>query len=173
MYEPWHVCAIFSGAGFLSFSTANLLFVCPLWYVRTIILELVYFFVTNILSISLLSISLYAKAKQFLYRPGQALGLQEVEDPRFLVIRIINLVRLSALHTGRLYSPGNIPGTHFCWSTAVAQWLRCCAKSRKVAGSIPDGDIGIFYWHNPSDRTISLGSTQPLTEMSTRSIFWG
>ena len=21
--------------------------------------------------------------------------------------------------------------------TAVAQWLRCCAKSRKVAGSIP------------------------------------
>ena len=26
---------------------------------------------------------------------------------------------------------------------------------------------------NPSDRTIALGSTQPLTEMSTRSIFWG
>jgi hypothetical protein len=22
--------------------------------------------------------------------------------------------RLSALHTGRLYPPGNIPGTHFC-----------------------------------------------------------
>ena len=28
--------------------------------------------------------------------------------------------------------------------TAVAQWLRCCAKNRKVAGSIPDGVIGIF-----------------------------
>jgi len=26
---------------------------------------------------------------------------------------------------------------------------------------------------NPSDRTVALGSTQPLTEMSTRSIFWG
>ena len=28
--------------------------------------------------------------------------------------------------------------------TAVAQWLRCCATNRKVAGSIPDGVIGIF-----------------------------
>jgi len=29
--------------------------------------------------------------------------------------------------------------------TAVAQWLRCCATNRKVAGSIPDGVIGIFH----------------------------
>ena len=56
---------------------------------------------------------------------------------------------------------------------AVEQWLRCCATNRKVAGSIPDGLIGIFHWHNPSDRTIALGSTQPLTEMSTRRISWG
>ena len=28
--------------------------------------------------------------------------------------------------------------------TAVAQWLRCCAKNRKVAISIPAGVIGIF-----------------------------
>ena len=28
--------------------------------------------------------------------------------------------------------------------TAVAQWLRCCATNRKVAGSIPDGAIGNF-----------------------------
>ena len=48
-----------------------------------------------------------------------------------------------------------------------------CATSRKVAGSIPDGVIGIFHWHNPSGRTMALGSTQPLTEMSTRNISWG
>ena len=48
--------------------------------------------------------------------------------------------------------------------TAVAQWLRCCATKWKVAGSIPDGVIGIFHWHNPSDRTMTLGSTWPLTE---------
>ena len=29
--------------------------------------------------------------------------------------------------------------------TAVAEWLRCCATNRKVAGSIPDGVIGIFH----------------------------
>jgi len=28
--------------------------------------------------------------------------------------------------------------------TAVAQWLRCCATNRKVAGSIPDGVSGFF-----------------------------
>jgi hypothetical protein len=54
----------------------------------------------------------------------------------------------------------------------VAQWLRYCATNRKVAGSIPDGVIGIFHCHNLSDRTMALGSTQPLTEMSTRSISW-
>ena len=57
--------------------------------------------------------------------------------------------------------------------TVVAQWLRCCATNRKVAGSIPDGVIGIFHWHNPSDHTLALGSTQPLTEMITRNISWG
>jgi len=28
--------------------------------------------------------------------------------------------------------------------TAVAQWLRCCATCRKVAGSIPAGVSGFF-----------------------------
>ena len=28
--------------------------------------------------------------------------------------------------------------------TAVAQWLRCCATNRKVAGSIPASVIGFF-----------------------------
>ena len=27
----------------------------------------------------------------------------------------------------------------------VAQWLRCCATNRKVAGSIPAGVTGIFH----------------------------
>jgi len=36
-----------------------------------------------------------------------------------------------------IYFPAN-------WGTAVAQWLRRCATNRKVAGSIPDGVIGLF-----------------------------
>ena len=57
------------------------------------------------------------------------------------------------------------PPLHDHEGTAVAQWLRCCATNRKVAGSIADVVTGIFHWHNPSDRTMSLGSTQPLTEI--------
>ena len=57
--------------------------------------------------------------------------------------------------------------------TAVAQWLRRCATNRMVAGSIPDDVIEIFQWHNASDRTMALGSTQILIEMSNRGIFWG
>jgi hypothetical protein len=41
------------------------------------------------------------------------------------------------------------------------------------AGSIPDGVTGIFHRHNRFGRTMALGSTQPLTEMSTRNISWG
>ena len=32
-----------------------------------------------------------------------------------------------------------------------------------VAGSIPDGVIGIFHCHNPSGRTLALGLTQCIT----------
>jgi hypothetical protein len=48
-----------------------------------------------------------------------------------------------------------------------------CATSREAAGSIPDDVTGIFHWHNPSGRTLALGLTQPLTEMSTRKNSWG
>ena len=41
------------------------------------------------------------------------------------------------------------------------------------AGSIPDGVIGIFHGHNPCGCTMTLGSTQPLTEMSARNTSWG
>jgi hypothetical protein len=43
----------------------------------------------------------------------------------------------------------------------------------KVAGSIPDGVIGFFNWPNPSSRTVALGSTQPLIEMSTSNLSGG
>jgi hypothetical protein len=55
----------------------------------------------------------------------------------------------------------------------VAQWLRYCATNQKVAGSILDCVMEFFIDINPSDRTVALGWTQPLTEMSTGSISWG
>jgi hypothetical protein len=40
-------------------------------------------------------------------------------------------------------------------------------------GSIPDGVTGIFHLYNPSGRTMSLGLTNPPTEMNTMSNSWG
>jgi hypothetical protein len=61
----------------------------------------------------------------------------------------------------------NVGGTR--WRS----WLRHSTTSRKIAGSIPDGVIGSFHWYNPSGRTMALGLTQPVTEISTRNISWG
>ena len=44
----------------------------------------------------------------------------------------------------RMTSPEIIDQIHKLMGTAVAQWLRCCATKRKVAGSIPAGVIGFF-----------------------------
>jgi hypothetical protein len=41
---------------------------------------------------------------------------------------------------------------------------------QKVVGLIPIEVIGFFNWPNSSTRTMVLGSTQPLTEMSTRNL---
>ena len=38
----------------------------------------------------------------------------------------------------------NMQGTYIFEGTAVAQWIRCCATNRKVAGSIPPGVSGFF-----------------------------
>jgi hypothetical protein len=43
-------------------------------------------------------------------------------------------------------------------------------QSCKVAGPIPSEAIGFFNLPNPSSRTMALGCTQLLTEMSTRNL---
>ena len=68
----------------------------------------------------------------------------------------VQLCRLERYHGSR------------CWWRS---WLRHCATSRKVVGSIPDGVTGIF-WHNPSGCTMTRGLNQPLIEISTRNISW-
>jgi hypothetical protein len=53
--------------------------------------------------------------------------------------------------------------------TRYRSWLRHYATNRKVAGSSPD-EVHFFNFPKPSSRTMALGSTQPLTEMSTRNL---
>jgi hypothetical protein len=52
----------------------------------------------------------------------------------------------------------------------TSHWLRHYDTSRKVAGSIPMRQFYFFIWPNPSSRFMVVGSTQALTEMSTRNL---
>jgi hypothetical protein len=56
---------------------------------------------------------------------------------------------------------------------SMAQLVGALRYTQKVAGSIPDRILGIFQLPNSSCSTTALGSTQPLTKMSTRDIPWG
>ena len=66
---------------------------------------------------------------------------------------------LTEMSTGNLFY--FIGSYYIRGGTRWRSWLKHCATSRKVAGSIPDCVIG-FFW----------GYTQPLTEMSTRNLFY-
>ena len=44
----------------------------------------------------------------------------------------------------------------------VVGWVTAL-QTGQVVGSIPYGVIGIFYWHNPSGRTMALGLIQPVS----------
>jgi len=44
---------------------------------------------------------------------------------------------------------------------------------RHCAIRFPMVSLDFFLWRNPSGRTMALGYTQFLTEMSTRNISWG
>jgi hypothetical protein len=59
------------------------------------------------------------------------------------------------------------------WGTRYRSLLRHSARSRKFAASIPIEVTGFFNWPNPSSHTMAVGSTQPLTEMSTRNLLGG
>ena len=57
-------------------------------------------------------------------------------------------------------------------ATGWRSWLRYRVTNQKVAVSIPDGISGTFYLLNHSGLTMTLGSTQPLTEMSIKDLLW-
>jgi hypothetical protein len=52
----------------------------------------------------------------------------------------------------------------------IFSWLRHYATSQKVAGSIAAVVIGFLNWPNRSSRSMALGLTQPVIEMSTRNL---
>jgi hypothetical protein len=58
---------------------------------------------------------------------------------------------------------------YLCKWHAVAQLVEALRYKPEGRGF----DSRWCHWNNPFGRTMALGSTQPLTEMSTRNISWG
>ena len=92
-------------------------------------------------------------------------------------IPVLTLVyrRRRCLYKGRLLQTlladsGNFSGHKLGRGPGVAEWLKRCATSQTVPGSIPGGVTGFFSDIFPSNSTVALGSTQPLVKMSTRNI---
>jgi hypothetical protein len=99
--------------------------------------------------------TVYLRWKKDLYFEGSSIYGHKKFGSRFGYIIIIIIIIIIIV----ISSPQPPP---LRWHSR----LRHCATNKKVAGSIPDGVTGILHWHNSSGRTMDLGSTQPLTEMS-------
>jgi hypothetical protein len=78
---------------------------------------------------------IYKKVKLSRYRPGEALGFQEVVAPEFLGNQHMKVVRLSVLRTGRLYHQEG-----FLVLISVRGWVDLRATMRSV---------GLSHWKIP------------------------
>ena len=71
-------------------------------------------------------------------------------------------IKLFSIHYAVYYLIPNC--IKLMWGTWWHSWLRHCATSWKIAGSILDGINVIFHWFHHSGCTMVLGSTQPLAD---------
>jgi hypothetical protein len=95
-----------------------------------------------------------------------------VSSVRCNIVEVCNSINYAQKCFNKLCCYKCIVPTNF-GGTRWPSWLRHCATNRKVMGLTPNVVIGIFRRYNPSGHTMTLGSTQPLTEMSARNISWG
>jgi hypothetical protein len=88
-------------------------------------------------------------------------GSRRLKPPEFLDNRNMNVVRLSALRTGRLYPPGYIPGTHFCYR--LSQFQGHSAAGRIKLMKSPNDPIGNRSRGLPARSAVSQRTAPPRT----------
>jgi hypothetical protein len=72
----------------------------------------------------------------------------------------------------RIFARESIQHSH-SYMNKIYVYIGHYTTSRKVAGSIPVEFIGFFNLPNPSGLSMSLRSSKPVTEMSTRNLLGG
>ena len=80
------------------------------------------------------------------------------------VIRIPELSAQFWTNYSQVFPTATIIRVHYYWGTRWHIWLRHCAPSRKVGGSIPDVVTRIFHSHNLSGRTVADSNTNEYQE---------
>ena len=90
---------------------------------------------------------------------------QEDEVPTFEDNRHMKVARLSALSTGRLYPPGNIPGAHFCYRLSQPQGLGAAGRIMSMKNS---NDI---IWNR--NRDLPARSAVPRPTVPPRTVYPG
>jgi hypothetical protein len=116
-------------------------------------------------------------ARRLLFRPSLWYGLGKTSTPCFLV-RTCKFAMKFHLCSPALFLPGQCDLRNVCGFLpyymmvgvrgSVVGWGTTLQAGRS-RDRIPD-EVDFFNWPNPSSRTMALGSTQPLTEVSTRNI---
>ena len=102
-------------------------------------------------------VKMYRNPITGLDRPG---GFQEAEAHTLQDSRHMKLVRLSALRTGHLYTPGNIPGTDFC--QRLSQHQMHCAAGRLMSMKNSNDTVGNRTRDLPACRAVPQRTALPL-----------
>jgi hypothetical protein len=84
-------------------------------------------------------------------------------------MQLVNAEQLIAVVTKNFLISDFLSDSYTTFLYLLRSWLRHYVPSRMVAGS-NSNKVDFFNLPNPSSRTMTLGSTQPLTEMSTRNL---
>ena len=109
------------------------------------------------------------KVKQPLYSPRHTSCSRRLRLPTFLDNRHMKLVRLSALHTDRLYSPGETRGTQFCQRLSWPQGHRWAGRIMSMKNC--NDRIGSRIRNLPACTTVPQPTELPRTPMCVRALF--
>ena len=95
-------------------------------------------------------------------------GFQEVEAPKFQDNQHMKVVRLSAICTSRLYPPGNIIGTHFCYRLSQPQGHSAAGRIMSMKNS--SDTIGNRTRDLPACSAVPQPTTPPRTPITIKMI---